>query len=130
MDKKDFDTFFHFTQTLSDRYSMNIDKIVMNDKNEVKLYLRSFLKENFIFDPYLIYKNTESYELVIDNIELMVKHQFFKKEFKKHPKHLKFIDLRIKDQIRFKFYSDEEWNRLLEEQEKENNDKNNTEKRE
>jgi hypothetical protein len=121
MGKDDFIEFFRFIDSLFKNYEISISKIFINEQHEVKLYLESLTKKMFFYNPYIIYKDTEPYKIVGRNIGLMLSHKLFKDEFKKHSERLKFIDLRIDDQIRFKFYTDEELEKL--QKEKEQNEK-------
>lgn len=116
LDKQDFDSFFDFTNTLYDDYGIGLDRVFIDDRNETRIYINSLLKENFQYKPYIIYHNTDSYKIIKRNIDLMINHDLFKKEFNEYPERLEFIDLRIIDQIRFKFTPKEE---LLERQRKE-----------
>lgn len=101
--KDDFSNFFNFTQSLSDDYGISVDRVFVSDRNETRIYINSLLKNNFIYKPFVIYNNNDSYELIHRNIGLMIQHDLFTKEFEKYPERLEFIDTRISDQIRYKF---------------------------
>ena len=102
-DRKSFDNFFQFIDDLHKKYAMNIDRIFIDENNEVKLFIASLDKTFFKEEPYLIYKKDEDYEHILKYIALLKKQKFFRKDFAQRPQDLVFIDLRIKNQIRYKF---------------------------
>ncbi len=127
MDKKDFSTFFRFIHSLTKNFKLEVNKIFIGEFHEVRIYMDSLFMETFyLHKPYFIFKNDMSYEVIGRNFQLLSENLLFQREFKKHPERLKFIDLRIPDQIRFKFYSDEEWNALLKKQEEQAQEENKT----
>jgi hypothetical protein len=112
MNKESFEGFFKFLSFINKKFNIRVDKIFLYENGDVKIYISSLLDKTFYQKIYLIYSSNDTYEIVERNLSLMLQHKLFKDEFKKHPERLKFIDLRIDDQIRFKFYTDEEWNSL------------------
>lgn len=117
-DKKDFEEFFKFTSYLNSEYGIEISKIFLDYDGEIALYLESFNDVVFDKNPYIIYKYSDGYEIVKRNLHLMTQNKEFKKDFKNNSQDLRYIDLRIADQIRYKFATEEELLKEKEEQEK------------
>ncbi len=116
MDENDFKDFFNFTHFLSEQHKISIARIVMTQDRDVLLYIKnighiSFKKDTY---PFLIYHYGTPYSLLMRNIDLLMSHKLFKNDLAQKKDRLKFIDLRIHDQLRYKFYLDNEWNRLQE----------------
>ena len=116
MDENDFKDFFNFTHFLSEQHKISIARIVMTQDKDVLLYIKnighiSFQKDTY---PFLIYHYGTPYSLLMRNIDLLMNHKLFKNDLAQKKDRLKFIDLRIRDQLRYKFYLDDEWNRLQE----------------
>lgn len=109
LDKDEFIEFFKFTTFLSDNFNVVVDSIFLNDQNETYLYINSLLRKNLVYRPYIIYHTDDDYRVIERNMDLMVNHDLFKEEYESNFSRLKFIDLRIIDQIRYKFMTDEEY---------------------
>lgn len=103
VNKDDFEDFFKFINSLNESYDINLERIFINPSNEVRLYINNLSKTKIDKKPYIIYRYGDSYELLHRNIGLMIHHNLFKKDFSEKPQRLEFIDLRIPDQIRYKF---------------------------
>ncbi len=109
LDKEEFINFFKFIDSLNSNFGITVDHIFLNEHNETRIYMNSLLGKKLDNSPYIIYHTNEDYKIIVRNMELMINHKLFKKDFSEKPDRLKFIDLRIIDQIRYKFITSEEY---------------------
>ena len=103
LNKEDFEKFFVFTESLNNEDKISVDRVFLDAEGNIRMYMTSLLDVNFVHRPYLVYKHNESYDVILRNISLMINHEQFKKEFYENAERLEFIDVRIDDQIRYKF---------------------------
>ncbi len=116
MDENDFKEFFAFTHFLASQYHIDIAKVVITKENEMLLFLKHIGNVSFrkgIY-PFLIYHRDTPYTLLMRNINLLMHNELFQSDLKRYKDRLKFIDLRITNQLRYKFYLDDEWEQLQE----------------
>ncbi|MGB0925545.1 MAG: cell division protein FtsQ/DivIB, partial [Minisyncoccia bacterium] len=103
MDKSGFADFFEFVELLGIHYGIVMNRVLFNQDNQIQIYINKILETDLLQGPYIIYHQGTDYELLDRNLGLMLGQKEFKKEFKKNASKLEFIDLRIGDQIRYKF---------------------------
>jgi len=109
MDENDFQNFFHFIDALKKKTGMQIAKIFMNEPYDIKIFMTSFLGKTFKSPyPWFLFKKGDSYDLLLKEMDILLKQDLFIKNFREKGDELKFIDFRIPHQLRFKFYLTDE----------------------
>ncbi len=103
LDKERFDVFFDFIKSLNDKFGISVNYIVLDIYGDTRIYINSLLRKKILNNPYIIYHTDDDYNLIERNMDLMVSNDLFKRDFSIKPDKLNFIDLRITDQIRYKF---------------------------